>query len=116
MKGIIVIILRVLYGLRTSSERWHTHLVDTLRGFNFNPTRYDNDVWIRQYEDGDCYNYICIHVDNFMAVGKRAQRIMDEIKSVYTVKSEGPPDYYLGNDYKRDKKRRLCVGSKKYIK
>ena len=41
---------------------------------------------------------------------------MDEIKSVYTVKAEGPPDYYLGNDYKREKKGRLCVGSKKYIK
>ena len=51
-----------------------------------------------------------------MAVGKIVQRIMDEIKSVYTVKAEGPSDYYLGNDYKRDKKGRLCVGSKKYIK
>ena len=51
-----------------------------------------------------------------MTVGKRAQRIMDEIKSVYTVKAEGPLDYYLGKDYKRDKKGRLCVGIKKYIK
>ena len=41
---------------------------------------------------------------------------MDEIKSVYTVKAEGLPDYYLSNKYKRDKKGRLCVGSKKYIK
>ena len=32
MKGYIVIIVRALYGLRTSSERWHTHLADTLRG------------------------------------------------------------------------------------
>ena len=70
----------------------------------------------RKHEYGDSYDYICIHVDDFMAVGKRAQRILDEIKSVYTVKAEGLSDYYLGNDYKRDKKRRLCVGSKKYIK
>ena len=41
---------------------------------------------------------------------------MDEIKSVYTVKAEGLPDYYLGNYYKQDKKGRLCVGSKNYIK
>ena len=40
---------------------------------------------------------------------------MDEIKSLYTVKAEGPPDYYIGNDYKRDKKGRLFVRSKKYI-
>ena len=51
-----------------------------------------------------------------MAVGKRVQRIMDKTKSVYTVKAEGPPDYYLGNNYKQDKKGRLCVGSKEYIK
>ena len=113
MKGSIVIIVRALYGLRTSSERWNAHLADTLRGFNFKPTRYDNNVWIHQHEDGKCYDYICIHVDDFMAVGKRAQRIMDEIKSVYTVKAEGPPDYYLGNDYKQDNKGNLCVGNKK---
>ena len=41
---------------------------------------------------------------------------MDEIKSVYTVKAEGLPDFYLGNNYKRDKKGRPCVGSKRYIK
>ena len=41
---------------------------------------------------------------------------MDEIESVYTVKGKGPPYYYLGNDYKQDKKVRLCVDSKKYIK
>ena len=91
MKGSIVIIVRALYGLRTSSERWHAHLADTLCGFNFKPTRYDNNVWIRQYEDGDCYDYICIHVDDFMSVGKRAQQIMDKIKSMYIVKAEGPP-------------------------
>ena len=73
MKGSVVIIVRALYGLRTSFERWHAHLADTLRSFNFKPTRYDNDVWIHQYEDGDSYDYICIHVDGFMAVGKRVQ-------------------------------------------
>ena len=73
MKGSIVIIVRALYGLRTSSKRWHAHLADTLCGFNFKPTRYNNDVWIHQYKDGDCYDYICIHGDDCMAVRKIAQ-------------------------------------------
>ena len=51
-----------------------------------------------------------------MVVGKRTQQILDEIRSVYTVKLIGPPDYYVNNNYKQDKKGRLCVGSKKYIK
>ena len=53
MKGSVFIIVRDLYGLRTASNFWHVHIADTLRGFNFKPTRYDNDVWIRQYEDGN---------------------------------------------------------------
>ena len=32
------------------------------------------------------------------------------------VKSVGPPDYYLGNDYKKDSQGRRCVGCKKCIK
>ena len=51
-----------------------------------------------------------------MTLGKKVQRIMDEIESVYKVKSKGPLDYYLDNDYKLDKKTQLCFGSKKYIK
>ena len=44
MKGSVVIIVQALYGLHTYSERWHAHLANTLRGFNFKPTRYDNDI------------------------------------------------------------------------
>jgi hypothetical protein len=29
---------------------------------------------------------------------------MKQIEQVYTVKSIGPPDYYLGNDYKRTRR------------
>ena len=41
---------------------------------------------------------------------------MKSIEAVYTVKSIGAPDYYLGNDYKKDKKGRWCIGCKKYLK
>ena len=41
---------------------------------------------------------------------------MDDIKKVYAVKSEGPPDYYLENNYKKLSKGRWCIGAKRYIK
>jgi hypothetical protein len=41
---------------------------------------------------------------------------MDQITAVYTIKSQGPPDYYLGNNFKKDKKDRWCIGSVKYVK
>ena len=66
--------------------------------FDFVPTRFDNDVWIRLHQHGNCYEYVCTHSDDFLR------------KS-----SKGPPDYYLGHDYKKDKQGRWCVGCKKYL-
>jgi Reverse transcriptase (RNA-dependent DNA polymerase) len=44
LEGSIVIIRKALYGLRSSSERWHAHFADTLCSMEFVPTRYDKDV------------------------------------------------------------------------
>jgi hypothetical protein len=115
LEGSIILIRKALYGLRSSGERWHAHFVDTLRSMGFVPTRFDNDVWIRKSEDGTHYEYVCTHVDDFMIVSKRPEAIMENLKTFYVIKSEGPPEYYLGNDYKFCKDRRLAVGCKKYL-
>jgi hypothetical protein len=116
LEGCIIIIRKALYGLRTSSERWYAHFADSLRGIGFTQTRYDKDVWIHLNEEGTCYDYVCTHVDDFMIVGKDPNAIMDMIQAIYAVKSIGPPDYYLGNDYKKDRQGRWCIGCKKYLK
>jgi hypothetical protein len=56
------------------------------------------------------------YLDDFMIVSKNAQPIMDELEAIYVIKSIGPPDYYLGNDYKKDRKGRWQIGQKKYLK
>jgi hypothetical protein len=57
--GNILIIRKALYGLVSSSERWHSHFTDMLRGLNFVPTRSDADVWIiRLNKDKNAYEYI----------------------------------------------------------
>ena len=117
LAGKCIIIRKALYGLCSSSERFHAHLADTLRSFGFSQTRFDNDVWIRLDESGEHYEYICTHVDDFMICSKKPELVMKEIESVYLVKdsSQGAPSYYLGNDYKKDKKNRWCVGCKMYL-
>ena len=42
---------------------------------------------------------------------------MDQLESVHKVKewSKGPPTYYLGHDYKRDKRGKWWIGCKKYL-
>ena len=113
-EGCIVIIIKALYGLCSSSERWHSHFSNTLHSFNFKPTRFDNDVWIRLNEDGKSYEYVCTHSDDFMITSHSPEKIMAQLESVYKIKdsSKGPPTYYLGHDYK---KGRWCIGCKKYL-
>lgn len=113
-KGKIVIIKKALYGLVGSSKCWHSHFAGTLRSFGFVPTRYDGDVWIRRLDGAYHYEYICTHVDDFSCFSKNPEAIMEQIKSVYSVKGEGPPDYYLGNDYKLHGGR-WAVGCKKFL-
>ena len=115
-EGYVIIIKKALYGLKTSGERWHAHLADTLRSIGFVPTRYDKDVWIRyNAEGGESYEYISTYVDDLMIVSRHPHQVMNVIKEIYIVKSIGPLSYYLGNDYKKDKQGRWCVGCKKYI-
>ena len=113
-----IIIKRALYGLASSAERFHSHLANLLRSFGFVPTRFDNDVWIRLDATEKCYGYVCTHVDDFMIASKDPGKIMEEIETVFKVKdnSKGPPNYYLGNGYKRDKQGRWCIGCQNYLK
>ena len=115
-QGMTVIIKKALYGLASSAARFHRALADNFRDMGFTPTRFDQDVWIRKAKDGKSYEYICTHVDDFCIFAKRPMDIMKQIQDLYTVKAVGPPEYYLGNDFKKDKKGRWQIGCKKYLK
>ena len=52
---------------------------------------------LRDLKDG--YNYICTHVDDFKFVTKDPNIWIDKISKKFLVKSHGPWDYYLDNDY-----------------
>jgi hypothetical protein len=73
-------------------------------------------VWFRLNVNGDAYDYLCTHVDVFMICVLDAKTIMDRIENVYTIKDIGPPNYYLGNDYKKDRQGRWCIRCQKYRK
>ena len=98
-EGTLAIICKALYGLRSSSRAFRAHFAEYLRSFGFRATRYDRDVWMRLRDDESGYDYICTHVDDFKIVARDPQQWMTKIKAIFLVKSEGPPSYYLGNDY-----------------
>ena len=48
---------------------------------------------------GNGYGYICMHVDDFKIVADKPHYYLDLISAVLMVKSHGPRQYYLGNNY-----------------
>jgi hypothetical protein len=77
-------------------------------------------MWIRpSEEDKKGYEYICTQVDNFMIVAKWPELIMQKLQEVYYYaigeKLITKPNYYIGNDYKKDQKGQWCIGCKKYL-
>jgi len=68
LEGHTLVIVKALYGLRTSGAAFHEKLADTLRDLGFKPTMADPDLWYR--DAGDCYEYICVYVDDLMAILK----------------------------------------------
>ena len=51
-----------------------------------------------------------------MIFSKDTKSIMKFFQDRFIIKGDGPPDYYLGNDYKKDPNGRWTIGCKKYIK
>jgi hypothetical protein len=115
--GKIALIVRALYGLTTSAERFHTLLADFLRTLGFTPSRFDRDVWMRLRDDETGYDYICTHVDDFKVVAKEPMIWIDRIASAFLIKEHGPRKYYLGNDYVFHEEHNIWTyGCKTYAK
>jgi hypothetical protein len=100
-EGRPVIIVRALYGLRSSGARWHVHLAATLREASFKACKADADVWMRPAVKADgskYYEYVLCYVDDILVVSEHPKRIMEGLEAKYVLKagSVGEPTTYLG--------------------
>ena len=117
--GCLMIIVKSLYGLRTSAARWHEALSAVLRKMGYFPCKADPDLWIIDKETH--YEYICVYVDDLIVISKDLMSVIGEIKKVgnYTLKGVGEPEYYLGGDVKRvvnkDGSKTTILSAKTYI-
>ena len=56
IQGHTLIILKALYGLRSSDLSWYERFADTLYDMNFRTTKVEDDIWARR--NGNVYEYI----------------------------------------------------------
>ena len=117
LEGHTLIIDKALYGLCTSSMRYRHSFSDKLEELGYKPTYADPDVWYKAAQDGTCYEYVCVYVDDLMVLAKDPEAFFNTLKHKfgYKLKGVGPPEYHLGGNFGHDKDGVLYWGSKRYV-
>jgi hypothetical protein len=98
--GRTVIVVRAMYGLKSSGAAWHTKFSETLRSMDFKPSYAGPDVWLRAAtkEDGTkYYEYLLVYVDDILVISMKPGPVMETIRQAYRLKEEPQaPSTYLG--------------------
>jgi hypothetical protein len=101
-----MIIVKALYGLKSSGATWHDHFAQTLHDLGFKTSYTDPDVWMRPKVKGNgfkYYEYILVYVDDLLIISHLPMLIVNTFKSPYMLKEEevGIPKTYLGAHVKQ---------------
>jgi hypothetical protein len=98
--GQTVVIVKALYGLKSSGAAWHSVLVETIHSMGFQASLADPDVWYRAAtkENGfDYYEYLIVYVDDILVLSHQASEIMKTVERMYRLKEPATtPTTYLG--------------------
>ena len=99
--GKTMLVVRALYGLKSSGAAFRTFLADHIWDLGYRPSKGDPDVWMRPgiKPNGSKYwEYILCYVDDVLAISHDPNRTMDGIKRKFTLKGDKVeiPDSYLG--------------------
>jgi hypothetical protein len=96
------LIHRALYGGKAAGRDIRNHLRSCMCHLGYKPCLEDPDVWMRPAQQPDgaaCYEYILLYVDNALAIGINAEKMLrEEIGRYFELKEEsiGTPTIYLG--------------------
>ena len=120
LAGHTLVIVKALYGLRSSGLWFHEKLADTLRVMGFFPSYANPDVWMHAPLDPFApYEYVVVYVDDLFVAMKDPLAFFQELQTDpwnYKLKGVGPPCYHLGNDFFRNSDGTLCMGTQTYAK
>ena len=96
------LIVRALYGGKTSGRDFRNALRSCMSHINFKSCLADPDVWMRKAikSDGtEYYEYVLLYVDDALCISVNGESVLrDEIGKYFALKEEsvGQPDIYLG--------------------
>ena len=116
LAGHTMMIVKALYGLKSSGRCWHDRLFEVLQAMGFSPSKAEPDIWMRPA--GDHYEYVASYVDDLLIGSRNPQAIIDALEGKpnnFILKGTGEVKFHLGCDFFRDETGTLCFGPKTYI-
>jgi hypothetical protein len=122
--GKTMLIVRALYGLKSSGAAWHSHFAQSLRNIGFKLSYADADVWMQEAQKPDgfkYYEYILVYVDDQLTISHNPKAITDLLQTEpfnYKLKDVGPPERYLGamiGDYDLDGIKTRYMSAELYL-
>ena len=84
--GKVCVIVRALYGLKSSGAAWRSHFANDLRDMGFQSTLADPDVWYRPATKKNgfkYYEYILVYVDDQLTISENAMHITKQLITGY---------------------------------
>ena len=101
-----MVIVRALYGIKSSGDSWRAMFAERLSEMNFVPTQADPDVYQRRAEKANCEDYyelLLVYMDDVLTCSHAPQAIMDNLALTYELKegSVGEITIYIGAEIKK---------------
>jgi hypothetical protein len=89
LQGQSLLIVKALYGLKSSGAAWRSHLAGTLHSLGFTSSLADPDVWYRAATKPDgfqYYEYLLVYVDDMLVISHDPVAIMKTMEEFYRLK------------------------------
>ena len=100
--GRLVIIVRALYGLKSSGAAFRARLSQELREMGYTASLADPDVYMkgRSKPDGfQYYEYVLCYVDDILCISHMPSKFMESIMKIFTLKNgHSHPKTFLGSE------------------
>ena len=101
-----MIVVRALYGLKSSGASFRALLAETLYDIGYTPSKADSDVWLRpavKLDGFEYYEMILCYVDDVFSISHDAMNTMKGIQHEIKLKDDKivEPEDYLGTGLSR---------------
>jgi hypothetical protein len=126
IQGQYVLLVRALYGSKSSDAAWRAYLANTLHSMGFTSSLADPDVWLRaavKPNNFEYYEYIIAYMNDILAVSHNPEKILLNLADFYRLKNGyAAPTLYLGAQVKQwhfphdSIKPRWALSSEQYTK